>query len=66
MYISLADSRANGFAKWADAHQPEKLADARDGAGEATVIAARALARGATTTAEQPHRPWLVPGAGRL
>jgi hypothetical protein len=24
MYISLADSRAKGFKKWADIHQPEK------------------------------------------
>jgi hypothetical protein len=47
MYVSLADSRANGFVKWADAHQPEKLGDARDGAGEGGVIAARVL--GATT-----------------
>jgi hypothetical protein len=30
------------------------------------VMAARALAQGAPTPAEQPHRPWLVPGAGRL
>jgi hypothetical protein len=65
MYISLADSRTNGFVKWAGAHQPEKLADARDRAGEATVIAARALARGTTTT-EQPHGPWLVPDADRV
>ena len=25
MYISLADSRAKGFKKWAYIHQPEKL-----------------------------------------
>jgi hypothetical protein len=56
MYISLADSRANGFVKWANAHQPEKLGDARDGAGEGGVIAARVLAQGATTPAGQPHR----------
>jgi hypothetical protein len=49
MYISLADSRANGFVKWANAHQPDKLGDARDGAGEGGVIAARVLAEGATT-----------------
>jgi hypothetical protein len=52
--------------RWADAFQPEKLGDARDGASEAGVMAARALAQGAPTPAEQPHRPWLVPGAGRL
>jgi hypothetical protein len=31
MYVSLADSRAKGFKKWADVHQPEKLAGARAG-----------------------------------
>ena len=66
MYISLEDSRANGFRKWADAHQPERLGDARTGAGEGGVIAASDLAQGVTTPAEQPHRPWLVPGAGTL
>jgi len=66
MYISLANSRAKGFMKWADAHQPERLGDARAGAGEGGVIAAADLAQGVTTPAEQPHRPWLVPGAGRL
>ncbi len=66
MYISLEDSRANGFRKWADAHQPERLGDARIGAGEGGVIAAPDLAQGVTTPAEQPHRPWLVPGAGTL
>jgi hypothetical protein len=66
MYISLEDSRAKGFKKWADAHQPERLSDARIGAGEGGVIAAPDLAQGVTTPAEQPHRPWLVPGAGTL
>ncbi len=56
MYISLADSRAKGFMKWADAHQPERLGDAGAGAGEGGVIAAPALAQGVTTPAEQPHR----------
>jgi len=29
MYISLKDSCANGFRKWADAHQPEMKNDRR-------------------------------------
>jgi len=66
MYISLADSRAKGFMKWADAHQPERLGDARTGAGEGGVTAPPDLAQLLTTPAEQPHRPWLVPGAGTL
>jgi hypothetical protein len=52
MYIFLADSRTNGFVKWAGAHQPEKLGDARGVAGVIEIWA----------PAEQPHRPWLVPG----
>ena len=64
MYISLADSRATSFMKWADAHQP-KLGVA--GAGEGSVIAAPDLAQGVTTPPEQPHRPWwLVPGVATL
>jgi hypothetical protein len=34
MYIPLADSRAKGFKKWADIHQPEKLGGARAGERE--------------------------------
>ena len=56
MSISLADSRAKGFKKWSDAHQPERLGDARTGAGEGGVIAAPDLA-GVTMSAEQSHRP---------
>jgi hypothetical protein len=63
MYIFLPDS-ANGFVKWAGDFQPEKIGDARHGADEVDVIAARA--QRATTLAEQPHLPWFVPGAGRL
>jgi hypothetical protein len=66
MYVSLADSRAKGFKKWADVHQPEKLGGARAGVGEGGVIAAPDLDQGVTTPAERPHRPWLVPGAGTL
>ena len=66
MYISLADSRAKGFKKWADIHQPEKLGGARAGADEGSAIAASDFVQEVTAPAEQPHRPWLVPGAGTL
>ena len=65
MYISLEDSRTKGFMKWYDAHS-ERLGEARTVAGEIAVIAAPDLAQAAMTPAEQPHRPWLVPGAGTL
>jgi hypothetical protein len=40
MYISLADSRAKGFMKWADTYQPESRGDASAGADEHRVTAA--------------------------
>jgi hypothetical protein len=56
MYISLADSRAQGFVKWADAHQRERLGDACAGAPKNGAVAARDLDRGATIPAEQSRR----------
>jgi len=53
MYISLADSRAKGFVKWADAHQRERLGDAPARAPENGVIAALDLDRGATKGASR-------------
>jgi hypothetical protein len=63
MYISLEDSRTKGFMKWYDAH-PERLGEPI--AGEVAAVAASDLAKSVMTPAEQPHRPWLVPGAGTL
>ena len=40
MYISLAESRAKGFIKWANTHQPEGRRNARAGATEDNVISA--------------------------
>jgi hypothetical protein len=51
--------------KWYDAH-PERLGEARTVGGEVAVIAASDLAKAVMMPAEQPHRPWLVPGAGTL
>src|ERR1700738_5424856 len=56
--------RTSGFRKWSEAHDP-KIA-VRAVAGEAAVISAPDLDQGLMTPAEQPHRPWLVPGAGTL
>jgi hypothetical protein len=66
MYISLEDSRTKGFMRWYDAH-PERLGEARTVAGKVAVIPTPDLARAVMATpAEQPHHPWLVPGAGTL
>ena len=63
MYISLKDSRANGFKKWSDAHPPGN--DDDDNSGGATPIAITVPPRDdGEVISELPHRPWLVPGAG--
>jgi hypothetical protein len=64
MGISM-NSRTSGFRKWSEAHDP-KIAGAHAAAGEAAVISAPELDQGATTPEGQPHRPWLIPGAGTL
>ena len=63
MGISMTD-RTSGFRKWSEAHGPKIVV--RAVAGEAAVISAPDLDQGLMTPTEQPHRPWLVPGAGRL
>jgi hypothetical protein len=62
MYIYLKDSRAKGFRKWADTHQP----DGKGGRDGSAAVVIPALDDAVLTPPEQPHRPWLVPGAGRL
>jgi hypothetical protein len=78
MYISLKDSCAEGFRKWSDAQQPEinKPEINKDVcAGEGDGVVATDPDRDNTdpdrdnrvmTSPELPHRPWLVPGVGRL
>jgi hypothetical protein len=62
--ISMS-SPTSGFRKWSEAHDPKTPA-ARVVAGEAAVIPVPDLDQGMMTPEEQPHRPWLVPGAGTL
>ena len=68
MYISLAHSRANGFRRWSDAHQPLCSADHHHGGfarGDATAIVALNSDDVVLLTApERPHGPWLIPGVG--
>jgi hypothetical protein len=64
MGISM-NSRTSGFRKWSEA-QDLKIAGARAEAGEAAVISAPERDQEVMTPEEQPHRPWLVPGAGTL
>ena len=66
MYISLKDSCANGFKKWADTHQPEIKHDLRASGGNGLAAASSDQDSLVVTSPEQPHRPWLglVPGVG--
>jgi hypothetical protein len=56
--------RTSGFRKWSEAHDPKIVV--RAVAAEAAVISAPDLDQRLMTPAQQPHRPWLVPGAGTL
>ncbi len=62
MGISI-NSKISGFRKWAEAHQPAKLDNARN---ESAVGMAADDLLGEKTLDRQPHRPWLVPGMGKL
>ena len=64
MGISM-NPKMSGFRKWAEIHQPEKIDKTCKSANE-DVVAAADGDQGAKTPDQQPHRPWLVPGAGRL
>ncbi|HUN96744.1 MAG TPA: hypothetical protein VMU69_10975 [Bradyrhizobium sp.] len=65
MGISI-NSKMSGFRIWAEIHEPRKIDKAPTGADEGGVIAVANGDQGATTADQQPHRPWLVPGVGRL
>ena len=64
MYISLKDSCAKGFNKWADAHQPEIKNDLRTSMGDG--LAAPSPDHDDVLMTSLEHRPWLVPGTGTL
>jgi hypothetical protein len=66
MYISLKDSCAKGFKKWADAHQLEIKYDLRASGSNGLAVASSHQDSLVMTSPEQPHRPWLVPGVGML
>jgi hypothetical protein len=63
MRISLAESNRNGFNKWCAAHD---AGSGDDGRLDAVDIVDQAIETAVMTPPEQPHRPWLVPGAGTL
>jgi hypothetical protein len=60
------NSKISGFRKWAEAHPPIRIDEAGTGTMEERVAAATNVAEGGKALDQQPHRPWLVPGLGRL
>ncbi len=60
------NSSTSGFRKWSEAQRLKGLGGARGGAGDGGVIEAASVDHEVMTPDEKPHRPWLVPGAGKL
>ena len=58
------NSKPSGFRKSAETHEPAKLDRAREESG--VDLAADDLPGGRALDQRQPHRPWLVPGTGKL
>jgi hypothetical protein len=65
MTISI-NSGTSGFRKWAEAQELKRRGQGRAEAGEVTVILGPDADQRVMPLAEQPHRPWLVPGTGKL
>ena len=66
MYISLKDSGTKSLREWSDAYQPEINKDVRADEADREVHADPDLDNRVMSSADRPHRPWLVPGAGTL
>jgi hypothetical protein len=64
MYIPVKDSCTKGSRKWADVYQPEINRNVRTDEVDREVDAGYDLDNRLMTSADRPHRPWLVPGAG--
>jgi hypothetical protein len=66
MYVSLADGCTKGFGTSSDACAPEIDRDVRADESDGEVASNPDRDNRVMTSPERPHRPWLVPGAGRL
>ena len=63
MSISI-NGKMSGFRKWAEAHAQNS--DGRTGAMDNRDSAVADPDAHGMTADQRPHRPWLVPGIGRL
>jgi hypothetical protein len=63
MPISI-NSSTSGFRKWSEAQELKKRE--KTGAGESGGAAASVVDQEVSTSDATLHRPWLVPGVGRL
>jgi hypothetical protein len=65
MTISI-NNRTSGFRKWLEAQELKKQEKTRAGMAESRGAAAPVVDQEVITSDETLHRPWLVPGVGRL
>jgi len=65
MALSM-NSSTGGFRKWSEAQELKRRDEARAEAGEVAIIPAPSVNQSVMPPGEQPHRPWLVPGAGKI
>jgi hypothetical protein len=65
MALSM-NSNTSAFREWSEAQELKRRGEARAKAGEGAIILAPGVNQAVMTPGEQPHRPWLVPGAGKI
>jgi hypothetical protein len=65
MALSM-NSSTGGFRKWSEAQELKRRGEARAEVGEVAIIPAPGVNQAVMPPGEQPHRPWLVPGAGKI
>jgi hypothetical protein len=58
------NSSTSGFRKWSEALELKRVDEARAGVDD--VIATPDVDERVMTQDEKPHRPWLMPGEGKL
>lgn len=63
--MAISNTGISGFRKWAEIHDPQR-GDARSVGVSVDQVAAVPADQTETALAEQSHRPWLVPGTGKL